>query len=285
MVILIFHFGGLVPDLSVVIPLQFSAGKFNMLTLYGQKTKSCSMSMRWLFPVGLIFSMLLASAQELQNTRASYANGQVLISYDLASVNPEQKYNIQLFASHNGFASPLSLVTGDIGKGISTGTSKEIKWDAAKELGTFRGQLSFKVVAEMVPLPFAFRNPAVGAALRQGKKSIVEWRGGVPGHEVRLEVYQGSTRVSSLGEVTNTGTYTWTVPKDLEKGEGYTLKISEGEVSARSELFIVKPKVPLLLKLSPLLLGAAILPFVGGSEPPEPITEDHTPLSPAPQPN
>ena len=72
--------------------------------------------------------------------------------------------------------------------------------------------------------------------------------------------------MASFGKMKNVWLYRWTVSTDLPKGDDYTFRLSgEGETLV-SNTFGIKAKVPLLVKLSPLLLVAAVIPFLNKSE-------------------
>lgn len=235
----------------------------------------------------LIIGLLVVhcNAQKIENLKATFVDGKVVINYDLAGGNPKGKFNVSLYASHNSYLNSLNFVTGDVGKNLSGGAHKQILWEAGKELGTFKGELSFKVKVEVLPLPYAFINPVTSSSVRRGKSTNIQWEGGVKDQNIKLEVYRGNEQIAAVADTKNTGEYSWSVPKDFVKGTDYTLRISDGGQSVSSTAFAVKAKIPLLLKLSPLIIGAAIIPFLGGSgggtETP-PVSEK---LAAAPNPN
>jgi hypothetical protein len=210
-------------------------------------------------------STLSIHAQTIQNVSAAFADGKVTIIYDLLGGNAKRKYKIALVSSHNSFTTPLNRVTGDVGENITPGTGKTIIWNASDELSKYRGQVTFKVRGEMLAMPFTVISPGSGTGVRRGKTTIIQWEGGLPDQNVKLEIYLAGAKVEDIAETKNTEQYAWAIPKDFKKGKAYTLKITSGSQAANSEVFAVKPKVPLLLKLSPLVVGAAIIPFLGGS--------------------
>lgn len=241
--------------------------------------------MKRLLTIVFGFMVCSASAQSINNLNASFKDGMVVITYDLPGDNPKQFYNIEVFSSQDAYRVPLKFVTGDVGSKIPGGAQKQIFWSVAKAIGAFKGQLSFKVKAEVLPLPFSFVNLDAGSSVRRGKSTDVQWEGGPAGQNVKLELYRGSERVGDVADTKNTGQYTWTVPGDFAKGTGYTLRISDGKQTGTSGIFAVKSKIPLLLKLSPLLIGAAVIPFLGGGGGTEPTTPASEQLPSAPNPN
>ena len=105
------------------------------------------------------FGWLYSTGQKIQNLNASFLDGKAIVTYDVIGTKANQTYTIDLYSSHNNFASPLKNVTGDVGKNIKAGTGKKIIWDAASELTEFSGDISFKIKGELIPLPLAGRRP------------------------------------------------------------------------------------------------------------------------------
>src|SRR5688500_3484254 len=105
-----------------------------------------------LFVASVVFVPPSAEAQSLQNIHASFQDGKVLISYDLTGGNPQQKYNLNLYGSHNNYRYALSSVKGDVGTNISGGIGKRIEWNAAEKLAVFSGEITFKIKGEAVAL-------------------------------------------------------------------------------------------------------------------------------------
>lgn len=208
----------------------------------------------------LLFSITLANAQSIENVQATFAEGQVIITYDLkADVN--QEFTVGIYGSHNGYSTPLKLVTGDVGL-IKPGTGKRAVWDAKTELVTYRGEISFRVRGTPNIAPLVFSKPTAGGSVRRGKAASIQWKGGTPGQNVSLELYQGSQRIETLGQIDNTGTFTWQVPANFQKGR-YTLKLSASNQTAQAD-FSVKAKVPMLLKVLPIAIVGGLAAALGG---------------------
>ncbi len=201
-----------------------------------------------------------AISQSIQNVKAIFMDGKVTIHYDLAATATGQKYQIEVYGSHNNYQTPLRLVTGDVGKDRVAGNSKKIEWDALNELETFNNDIIFKISGAVTFAPVIFINPVQGTAVRRGKSTIIKWTGGVKGQAMKVELTQGGKSVRSMGEVANAGSYTWAVPKNTRKGS-YTIKLVAAQEATESSAIVVKAKVPFMLKLIPVLLGgtAAVL--------------------------
>ncbi len=238
---------------------------------------------RWFFSAVLIITSLPLFGQRIENLRASFADGKVTVLYDITGGHPEQTYAIQLFGSHDNFASALRLVTGDVGEGVKGGKDKTIVWNAEGELASNSSNLTFRVTGRLLPMKLSVVSPNNSSSFRRGRDAIIEWRGGSPDQSVKMELFEGNTRITSVGETKNTGSFTWRIPKDLAKGK-YTIHFTSGPDRLTSEVFLVKPKIPLALKIAPVVLvagGVALL--LPGPDPPIPADEKLLPVAPDPQ--
>lgn len=242
--------------------------------------------MRLMLTVLLLSGFISACfCQNIENVKASFQDGKVTVVYDLNGGKPNQKYSLQLYGSQNNFISPLALVTGDVGPNITAGKEKKIVWNAQAELNEFKGIITFRVKGELIPFAFFFKNPVEGSSVRRGKKAMIQWEGGKPDQSVRFELYMGSERVTAFAETKNTGQYAWDVPKDMGKGS-YTMKLNAGQESVKSGVFTVKSKIPLGVKVLPILAIGGILAAVsggGGSKGKQQTTSSDLPVAPGPK--
>jgi hypothetical protein len=218
-------------------------------------------SMRFVFLFLLLLATTFVHAQSIENVQATFADGLVVITYDLkADANLE--FSVSIYSSHNNYSTPLKQLTGDVGT-VKPGMSKRAVWDVKTELITYRGDISFRVKGTPLLAPLVLSKPTDGGAVRRGKTATLQWKGGIPSQNVTIELFQGSERVESLGQVSNSGTFSWSVPSKFEKGK-YTLKLSSGAQTTQAD-FSVKAKVPMLLKVLPLLAaGGAAAALAGG---------------------
>jgi hypothetical protein len=231
----------------------------------------------------LCFFSLCSVGQSIDNVQAVFTDKKVLINYDLNGKS-EEKYSIRIFGSHNSFSTPLRLVSGAVGDGITAGKAKTIEWHVADELTSFRGQITFKLKGEVMAAPLMLQSPAANGTMRTGKKFDIKWTGGRKTEQVKLELLQDGKVFKTVGEGANTGTFSWTVPKDIAKGT-YTVRATSGSESVTSGSVVVKSPLPLWVKLSPIVV-AGILVFILLPDDPEPppVTPD-TDLPNAPRPN
>lgn len=237
----------------------------------------------------LCFATLLwgsnAYAQRIENFVAAFTDGKVILTYDLAGTRTDQKFQIEVFSSHNNFSAPLRSVTGDVGAGVSGGNGKRIEWHITTELGNFKGQLSFRLRGSETVPNLTLTSPA-GGKLKSGKPTTVQWTGGYPGQQMKLSLLQNGREVQTIATVNNSGNYQWVVPPETPKGE-YQIQIIGGTQTAKSQNFIIGKKMPLWLMLSPLAVGAVVAIILsggdGGDDPPKTGDSKELPVAPGPQ--
>lgn len=212
----------------------------------------------------LLIGISSASAQSVENVVAEVLqNGKVVITYDLNGDPETERFNTSIYSSHNGYSSPLKNVSGDVSADYSVipGSAKRIEWDAATELGSFNGELAFEIRAEVYRF-LRVTKPAPGKSVRRGSTATINWTGGQPSEKVKIELLKSGIPVNNLGEVNNSGSYNWSIPKETEKGKDYTLRFTGTSGSITSESFAVNAKFPLLLKIGlavPVVIVVAVL--------------------------
>ncbi len=218
---------------------------------------------------GLVLSVAQINAQAIKNVQASISGSNVIISYDLTTLENGQKFNIELKSSKDGFKKPLKEATGDIGINQIAGTGKKITWNARKELGSFKGSISFKIIATVTFAPLKFVQPAAGSGIKIGKTYTIEWQGSTLNRSLKLELLKNNSQIIDMGNIKNTGSYAWSVPKNLEKGPHYQLKLfdptkpNEAVLSAQFNL----KKMPLLIYIGAgvVVVGVAAV-LLGGNK-------------------
>ncbi len=220
-----------------------------------------------------VLCSFVAHAQRFENVRATFNNGTVLITYDLTGASTGQQFNVQIFGSHNNYSAPLKAVTGDVGEKVNPGANRQIQWNAAAELGTYSGDIAFRLKGAPIAMPFSFTGPQ---SVRRGKNAVIKWKGGLPNQQVRLEVVQNGSVVNSITTGTNnSGEYTWLVPSDLPRGS-YNLKITGGAETAQSNTIKAKSKLPLFLIVAPVVVAGVLIAVLAKKDPSTPGSGDPT---------
>ncbi|QHT71288.1 hypothetical protein GXP67_33855 [Rhodocytophaga rosea] len=230
-----------------------------------------------------------ALGQTITNVRAETSGDVINVYYDLQGTAEGQLYQITLYSSHNDMAQPLTFVSGDTGPNVQAGAAKKIEWQAKKEILRYTGQITFEVQASLLLSPLRIKSPALASSYKRGKSYPLTWEGGMPGENVRLELFQGTSKVNDIARVNNNGTYTWSIPAATALGNNYKIKVisvDKPDNSHLSENFAIKRKVSTVVKVLPVavLAGAAVYLITsgggGGGNGPDPVN----PASKLPEP-
>jgi hypothetical protein len=203
-------------------------------------------------------------AQEFVIKRMELANQQVIVHYDLLDTMKNRSYTINVYASNDNFVNPLQKITGDVGPEIKPGLNKKMIWDPKAELSKgFRGGVSLEIRGKLY-IPFIHLTGFDDyKSIKRLKPVPVTWTGGAEGTVLNMDVYQDDKKITSFPNISNVGHYNMTLPKSVKPGKNYYLRISDSKDKdevINSGQFEVKRKVPLALKMLPLLaVGSAII--------------------------
>ena len=232
----------------------------------------------------LLFTGVTASAQRVENIRSEINGEDITIIYDLVAARSGQVFAISIYSSHNDYSDPLSEVSGDVGDDITTGNNKVIVWQARKELGPYRGTLTFEIRAKVIYNPISIISPEAGETFKGGKSLEIRWDGGTATDQVTVQLLKGNQVYSEItANSTNDGMENWPVPAKIEKNSTFKVRISSTNPHAspvESGFFTLKkkgsPVVPLVLLG---LAGGGAAFFLGGDSTP---TDDSLPEAPGP---
>jgi len=230
---------------------------------------------------------LTAWGQKAAIKKIELAGEKVIVTYDLDDNNPNNEYQIALYASKDKFSAPLTKVKGDIGPEVKPGVGKKVEWNLMQEYGSFKGPLSLEIRGRVF-VPFVkLRNFDAAKVYKRGKSYDIAWRPGNT-NPIHIELYKGSQRVGGELNHPNNGTYSMSIGSKVSPGKDYRLKITDSKKTDEivySEFFQVKPKVPFALKLIPAIavVGGVVYLITsgGGAETPNPDEED-IPIAPLP---
>lgn len=230
----------------------------------------------------LVLILLLgttAFAQKVAVKKVELAGERIIVYYDLEDSNPNNDYQIFLYSSQNNFTTALSHVSGDIGNEVRPGANRKIIWNIREELGPYKGKLSLEVRGQVYAPFVKLQNFDTERKYKRGKSYPVTWKANSQ-TPVHIELYKGSQRIVGETNHPNNGVYSISLPARAKKGKDYRLKFTDSRNSDEiiyTGYFKVVPKVPLLLKVLPVLAagGAAIVMQVaGGAETPPDDNDD-----------
>ncbi len=217
-----------------------------------------------------------AFAQDVTITKVELAGRKIVVHYALNDPNPSNTYQLRLYTSKDNFMSPLTKVSGDVGDEVKSGPARRMEWSIVDEFGPYKGKLGLEIRGK-VYVPFVkVMDFGTDQAFKRGKSYNLHLKAG-SSSPIHVELYKGSQRI--LGEMNhpNNGSFLLSIPGDAKPGSDYKLKITDsrsGDEIVYTPVFTVKPKVPLLVKVLPVVaVGAAVaLLGGGGSEPSAPGT-------------
>jgi len=211
---------------------------------------------------GLLCISFTTTAQEIENLFYRVEGSNVIITYDLKG-EPGQLFRIEVFSSHNNYSTKLIQISGDAGEHITTGTAKSVTWDAAAELGNYDGSIELEVRGYIMPPFLEFTN--ITGSFKRGKTNTILWNSTGGELNIRLELHQAGQKISELGNIPNNGSYSWFIPKDRKPGKDFKLVAISSQKQASSISFKISPKIPIVLKVLPLLVvGGVVAVIVSG---------------------
>ena len=109
--------------------------------------------MKKLFPVLFLFIFFTSRihSQEVKNINFEVKENLINIDYVLTGSKYVQVFDVSIYVSFdsgNNFQGPLKSVSGDVGKGIKSGSNR-IVWDFYKDVIALEGNIVFKIVANV----------------------------------------------------------------------------------------------------------------------------------------
>lgn len=228
----------------------------------------------------LLAALLLSGVSQAQKVaikKIELAGEKVIVFYDLDDNNPNNQYQISLYASKDKYSAPLTKVTGDVGGEVNPGIGRRIEWNLMQEYGAYKGKLSLEIRGRVF-VPFVkLKNFDTEKVYKRGKSYSLAWRPGNT-NPIHIELYKGSQKVSGELNHPNNGAATLSIEGKVKPGKDYRLKITDSkklDEVVYSDYFVVKPKIPTLLKVVPVLgLAAFIATLSGGGSGPGETPKD-----------
>jgi hypothetical protein len=213
-----------------------------------------------------LFVTITASAQTIAIKKIELAGEKIIVHYDLDDSNPNNEYKLDLFSSRDNFTTPLTKVKGDVGSEVKPGLDRKIEWSIREEYGPYKGKISLEIRGK-VYVPFVkLQNFNPGSGYKRGSSHNIGWKPG-NSNPINIELFKGGQRISGEMNQPNNGSHTLYIPSSAKPGNDYRLKISDTrnpEDVLYTDNFKVKPKVPLVVKVLPILAVGGAVAFLGG---------------------
>lgn len=206
-------------------------------------------------------------AQKITISKVELIGNKVVITYELEDSNPNHEYLINLYCSKDNFANPLTKVSGDVGASVKAGVTKTIEWKITEEYGGYAGKLSLEIRGRVFIPIVKLEGSGMLGIYKRGKSYQVVWHSGDPSGQVNVELYKGNERISGERNLANSGHYTWHVPPKTKTGNNYQLRFSNTKNPDEiiySKPFKIAPKIPLVIKILPVVAIGGALIFIGG---------------------
>jgi hypothetical protein len=208
------------------------------------------------FLTGIVHSI----AQDISIQQIELEGRTITFTYSLIDTSRGRTYVVGLYSSQDNFTNALQKTTGDVGIGITPG-NKKIIWNAGEEFGnTFQGTLAFEIRSK-VYVPFIrLQDFDKVQKRRRGVPFEITWTGGRPQNILRFDLLQGDQRITTFTNIANSGHCTLTIPTKVRHGENYRFKIYDPKSTddiVYGTPFIVKRRIPLVLKVVPAAILAA----------------------------
>ena len=236
--------------------------------------------------VVLLLVATAAHAQRASIKRVELAGEKIVIHYDLEDSNPANEYQISLYSSQSNFATALTRVKGDVGMEVRPGANKKIEWSIMEELGPYKGKLSLEIRGKMFVPVAKISNISEGDKFKRGKQHTLTWKAG-NSNPVTIELMRGDQLISTQNNQPNVGSNSFLIPLHAPVGKDYAIRITDtkdAENTVRSQPFTVTRKVPLLLKVAPVVVVAGVVAVLagggGGNDPGDTPTEIRLPNLP-----
>lgn len=222
--------------------------------------------MRGFLPIILCLSFTGLQAQNVAIKKVELAGEKIIVHYDLEDSNPNNEYKLDLYASRDNFTAPLTKVKGDVGAEVKPGLGRKIEWSIRDEYGSYKGRLALEIKGK-VYVPFVkLQNFDTEKSYKRGKSYSMSWKPGNT-NPINIELYKGGQRISGEMNQPNNGGHTLFIPAQSKPGSDYRLKITDTKNSDEvlyTSNFKVKPKVPLLVKVLPVVLvGGVVYALIG----------------------
>lgn len=227
--------------------------------------------LRKTFTVLLLLCVCAAYGQKIAVKKIELAGEKIIVHYDLDDGNPNNEYQISLYSSRNAFNAPLAKVSGDVGPEVKLGLNKKIIWNVKEELGPYKGKLSLEVRGKVYAPVARLNNITTKSKFKRGKTHSITWKAG-NNNAIHIELLKGGQRVAGELNQPNNGTFSLYVPEHAAVGKDYAIRITDsrnGEDVVTSQPFSVTRKVPMLLKVVPILAVGGVVAFLAGKDKPD----------------
>jgi hypothetical protein len=209
-------------------------------------------------------------SQDLSIKKVMMSDNTIIIHYDLLDSVSGRSYIVRAYASHDNYINPLSSVTGDEGTDILPGINKKIVIDPVSQYGKqFNDRVTFEIKARVFVPFIRFDGFDHYKKVRRGVDYNITWSGGTPQNILTIDLYRGDRKITSYPNIANVGHYKLVIPHAAKAGKNYRLTVRDSKNKdevVHSNSFRVRRRVPLVLKVIPLVAMAGVVYFLAPQE-------------------
>ncbi|XOV93550.1 MAG: hypothetical protein ACFHWX_02345 [Bacteroidota bacterium] len=207
---------------------------------------------------------LTGFSQEFDITIIEQTQDNLIVHYDLLDTTQDRTYSVYLYLLTDSTIAPVKEAYGDVGLEVRPGINNKITWNARKQLGpNFKGSIELEVRGK-VYIPFIeFEGFPENQVLKRGKTYTFAWDGKSSSNILEFKLYRGDELKAVLPEVANTGDANIEMPNSIKPGK-YRFYITDSrnkDQEVHSPVFIVKPRIPFLLKVVPLVVAGGVATY------------------------
>lgn len=222
--------------------------------------------------VGLLLLLpFFGIAQEIRNVDVRLERDNVIITFDLSpKESVKERFDIEIYSSRDNYQTPVKVSEGNT-KDVRPGNALQYIINAKEHFTGYQGELDFDVRATLTFSPVTFIEPYQDMTYKKGDFVRVAWRGGFTNDNYAISLYKGDNKVSYINSIVKTNDYLWNMPKGTKAGK-YHFQLesnSSKELTAKSYEFVIKRKIPIAIKILPIVaagVGVYFLTSGGGSE-------------------
>lgn len=233
----------------------------------------------------LFFLIENIKAQKLENIDVQIVNGNIVLAFDLLPVESvKEQYDIEITSSKDNYRTPVKVLNGST-KNVEPKGKLKYTIDGFANFEGYSGPLDFQINANLVYSPLRFLSPSTATSVKKGKSMNLVWRGGAKNARYNLGLYKSGVKISTIKSGFSNKTAIWQVPSDSKPGSDYTMKVeveNNMEQSAFTKEFKIKRKIPIVVKVLPLVIAGGVFAVIsgGGSSEPGTTTSDDLPGPP-----
>ena len=225
-----------------------------------------------------LFTFMIGSlqAQRIENIDVQLVNENIILSFDLLPQESiAEKYDLAITSSIDGHKKPLQVKNGSVSD-VAPKNRLQYTIDGIQNLGDFKGEVKFRIKATLTYSPLRILSPKDKISVKKGKTLELSWAGGNNTSEYNIELYKSNVLSTTIESKNSSKKSNWKVPKNFRTGNDYKIKIAvdgKENQSVFTKQFTIKRKIPILIKVMPLVVAGGVFALIsgGGGSDPDPV--------------